>query len=275
MPNEPIIRIATPHPRRPIDVALPDRFACDSCNHLDELVNGDHFVGADINRPGEVRTCQPPRALKAFIDIEERSGLFSVAPNLDFTSVGRHRNFAAHGRGSFLPTIIPASLGPENIVVASDPNLHAVIAAIGEVETFAKQLFPSVLAIRCSRVGRRFGAIRIVGVDLVVFRIHTGRRGVENSLVVPAVSGVQDVEVDARRVVHHIGVVFSGEDVARSPHVGRELIDFVEAAVDHMAREIWVTQVADHEIIGLGLAEPRELEVHASYPEAFAFEPLH
>src|SRR5262249_12269861 len=41
-----------------------------------------------------------------------------------------------------------------------------------------------------------------------------------------------------------------------------------------MSHEVWITQVADHEIIGLGLAEPRELEIGASHPEAFALEPF-
>jgi hypothetical protein len=41
-----------------------------------------------------------------------------------------------------------------------------------------------------------------------------------------------------------------------------------------MSHEVWITKVADHEIICLGLAEPWELEIGASHPEAFAFEPF-
>src|SRR5262249_53000776 len=117
------------------------------------------------------------------------------------------------------------------------------------------------------------GAVRIVGVELIVLGIHTGRRGVENSLVVAAVGGVQDVEVDACRVVHHVGVVFAGEDVAGSAHAGCELIDFVEAAVDHLSYKVRTTQVADHEVIGSCLAETREFEISTSDPKALALEP--
>src|SRR5262249_8379152 len=86
--------------------------------------------------------------------------------------------------------------------------------------------------------------------------------------------GVNNVQINACRIVHHVGIVFTGEDVTGSAHIGRELIDLVEAAVDHMTDEIWITQVADHEIIGLGFAEPWELEIGASHPEAFALEPF-
>src|SRR5262249_43285561 len=85
-------------------------------------------------------------------------------------------------------------------------------------------------------------------------------------------SRVNHVEVDACRVMHHVRVMFTGEDVARSPHVGCELIDFVESAVDHLSHEIGITKIADHEIIGLCLAEPRKLEISTSHPEAFALE---
>jgi hypothetical protein len=67
--------------------------------------------------------------------------------------------------------------------------------------------------------------------------------------------------------------VFTGEDVAGSAHVGCELIDFVKAAVDHLSYEVGITQVADHEVIGLGLAETREFEIGTSDPKAFPLEP--
>ena len=73
--------------------------------------------------------------------------------------------------------------------------------------------------------------------------------------------------------MHHVGIVFTGEDVAGSPHVGGKLIDFIEAAVDHMPHEIGITKVTDHEVIGLCLAETWKLEIGASDPKAFPLEP--
>jgi hypothetical protein len=88
------------------------------------------------------------------------------------------------------------------------------------------------------------------------------------------VGGVNNVEINARRIVHYVSVMFTGEDVTGSTHVGRELIDFAKAAVDHMLYEVRITKVADHEVIGLRFAEPWEFEIGASHPEAFALEPL-
>ena len=84
---------------------------------------------------------------------------------------------------------------------------------------------------------------------------------------------MDDVEVDARRVVHHIGIVFAGEDIAGSPHVSRELIDFVEPAVDHLSYKVRITQIANHEIVSLGLAETWEFEISTSNPKALPLEP--
>src|SRR5262249_12443500 len=103
---------------------------------------------------------------------------------------------------------------------------------------------------------------------------HAGGRGIKNSLVVAAVRGVNNIEINARRIVHDVGIVFTGEDVTGPAHIGRKLIDLIEAAVDQLFHEGWVTPVSGHEIISLGLAEPRELEIGASHPEAFALEPF-
>ena len=86
---------------------------------------------------------------------------------------------------------------------------------------------------------------------------------------------LEHVEIDARRIVHHVGIVFAGEDVAGAAHIGRQLIDFVEPAVDHVAHEIWIAKIADHEIISLGLAEAWKFQIDASDPEALPFEPPH
>jgi hypothetical protein len=75
--------------------------------------------------------------------------------------------------------------------------------------------------------------------------------------------------------VHQVSIVFTGEDVPGSAHVGCELIDFVEPTVEHVSYQVGITKVADHKIIGFSLAEPWEFEVGASHPEALALEPLY
>ena len=48
----------------------------------------------------------------------------------------------------------------------------------------------------------------------------------------------EHVEVDRRRVVHDVGVVLAGEDVAGAAHVGGELIDLVEPPIDDASQTI-------------------------------------
>ena len=67
--------------------------------------------------------------------------------------------------------------------------------------------------------------------------------------------------------MHDVGVVLAGENVSGSAHVGGELVNLVEAAVDCSAGRLTLSQIALDEIIGLRLAEARILEVDASHPD--------
>ena len=75
--------------------------------------------------------------------------------------------------------------------------------------------------------------------------------------------------------MHDVGVVLAGEDVAGAAHVGGELVDLVEAPIDDGVAESGVAQVADDEVVGLGLGELGEFQVHAADPEAFMLEAAH
>ena len=74
--------------------------------------------------------------------------------------------------------------------------------------------------------------------------------------------------------MHHVGVVLTGEDIAGATHVGRELIDLVEAAIDDGATKTLVPQVADHEIVGFGLREFVKFQVDAANPKPVTLQPL-
>src|SRR5882724_5099123 len=87
-------------------------------------------------------------------------------------------------------------------------------------------------------------------------------------------AGVEHVEIDRRRIVHDVGIVQTGEDVARTAHVGGELVNLVETAVDDIAAEALVAQIADDEVVRRRLGEFRELEIDAAYPEAFMLQAL-
>ena len=47
--------------------------------------------------------------------------------------------------------------------------------------------------------------------------------------------------------------MLAGEDVAGAAHIGGELIDLVEAAVDNSAAKAWFAQVADEKVVGFAV----------------------
>jgi hypothetical protein len=53
--------------------------------------------------------------------------------------------------------------------------------------------------------------------------------------------------------MHEARVVLAGEDVAGAAHIGGELIDLVEAAVDNSAAKAWFAQVADEKVVGFAV----------------------
>jgi len=66
--------------------------------------------------------------------------------------------------------------------------------------------------------------------------------------------------------------VIAGEDIAGAAHVGGELIDLIEAAIDGRAGEIQEPQVPDDEIVGLGIPEFGKLQIAAADPETFTLQ---
>jgi hypothetical protein len=59
--------------------------------------------------------------------------------------------------------------------------------------------------------------------------------------------------------VHDIGIVLAGENVPSPSHVCRELIDFIEAPVDHFPNGLLIPKVTLNEIIGLSVGKFGEL----------------
>ncbi len=56
--------------------------------HLGQAIDGDHLVTSDVHGTHEVRGHQAPDAFQAFVDVQERTGLLAVAPDLDLAAVG-------------------------------------------------------------------------------------------------------------------------------------------------------------------------------------------
>ena len=59
-------------------------------------------------------------------------------------------------------------------------------------------------------------------------------------------------------------------NVTCSPHIGRQLIDFVKSAVHHLANEIGIAQVADHKsLLSLSLKRGK-CRIDTTHPKAVA-----
>ena len=69
--------------------------------------------------------------------------------------------------------------------------------------------------------------------------------------------------------------MFAGEDIARSTHIGCELINLVELPVEDIANQLPVTKVAEDKVVRRGLREFGALEIYAADPEALRLQPSH
>src|SRR5438105_4156275 len=110
---------------------LLEVFSCNSSHNVDELIDRHHLVGPDINRSSKFRARQPHCALEALLDVKKRSGLLSVTPDLDLTSLWCHSDLPANRRRRLLLAVVPTPLRTENVVIPGNPHFHAVVASIG------------------------------------------------------------------------------------------------------------------------------------------------
>ena len=213
-------------------MVLPAMSATDPAS----LVDRHHLLRADIDRPGEVRAHQPRRALEAFVDIEERAGLLAVAPDLDLAAARELRPPCGRWRPAPFPCRRPRCL-PGRRCCGSAPRGFPCRGCGCRRDTAARRT-ASPSRIRCRARPDRPSPPSILGCPgLPGCRPGTCRpRRNRKSAVARACDTPRHVEVDGGRVVHDVGVVLAGEDVAGAAHVGRELIDLVEAAVDHDAQ---------------------------------------
>src|SRR5262249_5878339 len=134
--DQPVVRVASPHPQRTGDMLELDLLAGDVRDGEGRLVDAHHFVGADIEWPSLLGAGQPHGPLNAFVDIEEGARLFAIAPDLDRIAVLGARNFPADRRRRLFAPTVPGSFGSEYVVVARNPAFHATASRIGEVKPF-------------------------------------------------------------------------------------------------------------------------------------------
>src|SRR5207253_1525498 len=94
---------------------------------VDELIDRDELVAADVERLATVAGHQPVRALEAVVDVHEASRLLAVAPHIDVASARQlRRNHLPADRGWCL--LASAVVGAErsiDVVIAGHAGLEA------------------------------------------------------------------------------------------------------------------------------------------------------
>jgi len=167
---------------------LLDPFTGNLRHQIDELVDRYHFLRPNIDGAGKVGTQQPYSAFDALVDVQERAGLFTIAPHLDFVVGTGHRDFSANRSWRLLATARPSPLRSEYIMIASDMSLQREISSICKVQSLAKKLFPPIFAIRRRWVSRILRADRIQRVVLVVGRVNASFKLIVAELCITSAS---------------------------------------------------------------------------------------
>src|SRR5437762_4865140 len=78
-----VVGVAAAHARGPRHVSEVDPLAGNRDHHARHLVDGDHFIRADVYRPVERRLHEPAHAFEALVDVEKGTRLAAIAPDLD------------------------------------------------------------------------------------------------------------------------------------------------------------------------------------------------
>ena len=68
--------------------------------------------------------------------------------------------------------------------------------------------------------------------------------------------------------MHDVGIIIADEYKSCSAHIGRQLVDLVEPAVDRVTAGLQVRQVALNEIVGLRFAELGVFEIDYLSPRS-------
>jgi len=74
--------------------------------------------------------------------------------------------------------------------------------------------------------------------------------------------------------MHDGSVILAGKEIACAAHIRGKLIDFVKSAIYYGTYEVRVTEISDDEVTGFGIGMLMQLDIHASYPHAFASQTL-
>src|SRR3979490_1909273 len=120
-----VVAVAAAHALGRVElVGALELHAGDLLDDVDQAVDADQLVAADVERLDDVALGQADRAVGAVVDIHERAGLLAIAPDLDLVlarQLGSDDLAADRGR-RLLPAAVVGALRAGDVVGAPDPG---------------------------------------------------------------------------------------------------------------------------------------------------------
>src|SRR6185295_459127 len=154
-----VVAVAAAHALGRIElVAALQLHAGDLLDDVDQPVDADQLVRADVQRLDDVAFGELDRALRAVVDIHERARLLAVAPDFDVVLAGElgGDDLAADRGRRLLSAAVIGTLGTVDVVVARAAGRDAVILAIVAGHALTEQLLPAVTVLGKRRIGVLF-----------------------------------------------------------------------------------------------------------------------
>ena len=224
------------------------------------IVHGDHFVGTDVHRLGEVALGETQDALDAIVDVGERARLLTVTPHFDFAF--SRRSLTAERRRRLFATALPRAVRTVNVVESTDARLNTKILLVVLVHFLARELFETVRVLRLRRPRARFlQPVLHLRAQLRALRVDARARRVKASRHALHPHRFHHIEGNHHVVVEDDGVV--GLNESHASHVRRE-VEAVVAPLENLFTVFVQPQISQDELI----AEHRLLHVFIALPIA-------
>src|SRR6266487_3050468 len=200
--DERVVAVATVHAlgRFQVIIAL-QLHAGDPLDEIHQLIDGDQFVAAQVERFDNLALEDGLRSFQAVVDVHEAAGLMTITPDLDLMFAGELRldDFAANGRGRLFASAHPGAIRAIDVMEPGHAGFDAKVFPEMATHPFAEQFLPAVAVFghRGIRVGFLEGGD--VRVALLVGIIDAGGGGVEITLDAKLLRGHEQVGVDQHR----------------------------------------------------------------------------
>src|SRR5450759_4066752 len=136
------------HPHRAGNTADHDFLFGDGRDGVHQFLDSHILRTADIDGLINLGLHQTVNAVHHVVHVGVGADGAPIAPDINGAAILGFRDFAAHGRRRLFAAAAPGAFGPVAVLEPGDPDLDAVLAAIGHGHAFGIEFFPAVLVIR-------------------------------------------------------------------------------------------------------------------------------